>query len=286
MSITFVHGMRQEGKNPDELRDSWTNALRQAWTAAGLPRRDLSPQMPFYGDVLNELTEAVRKKSNLSVTRGDVDSSTFSSFEHDLIRETGQAEGVTDAEVQAELGREVVTRGPLNWEWTQALCRVLERKVPPLGRFGLGYVRQVDSYLTRPHIRAAVDEIVRPSLAAGPSVLVAHSLGSIVAYRLLRELGNDVAIPLFVTLGCPLGIDVVKRFVRPPSLARPVGVSRWINGTDERDYVALVGRLDRDTFAEGIVNLSDIHNGDDDPHLINDYLADTTISKEIHAALS
>jgi len=94
-----------------------------------------------------------------------------------------------------------------------------------------------------------------------------------------------VNVPLFVTVGSPLGIDVVKQHLRPPALTVPVGITKWLNGTDERDYVALYARLDRDTFIDGIENVSDLHNGVSDPHAILDYLSDSTICKRIHAAL-
>ena len=78
-------------------------------------------------------------------------------------------EGISDAEIRAELGQEVVARGPANWEWVQAMARVLESKIPVLGRVGLSFVRQVDAYLTRQHIQEAVDDIVRPCLLGDPS---------------------------------------------------------------------------------------------------------------------
>ena len=93
-------------------------------------------------------------------------------------------------------------------------------------------------------------------------------------------------VPLYVTLGSPLGIDVVKRHIRPPALGKPAGVRHWLNGTDERDYVALVSRLDRNTFAVGIENLADIQNRQDDAHAIVDYLTDSTVAQRIHAALA
>ena len=125
--------------------------------------------------------------------------------------------------------------------------------MPALRRLGLSFVRQVDAYLTRPHIRAAVDDIVRPSLSRGPAIIVAHSLGTIVAYNLLRATGQDGRFPLLVTVGSPLGIGAVKDKIMPPRpLMRPTSVSSWLNATDERDYVALYARLDRDTFADGI----------------------------------
>jgi pimeloyl-ACP methyl ester carboxylesterase len=131
-----------------------------------------------------------------------------------------------------------------------------------------------------------VDETVGPSLLRGSTVVVAHSLGTIVAYRLLRDANEKAKVPLFVTLGSPLGINAVKQHLRPPALNIPEGVTKWLNGTDERDYVALYARLDRDTFAEGIENVSDVHNRKSDAHAIVDYLSDSTICRRIHAALS
>jgi hypothetical protein len=66
----------------------------------------------------------------------------------------------------------------------------------------------------------------------------------------------------------------------------PSGVTNWLNGTDERDYVALCARLDRNTFAKGIENISDLHNHQSDAHAIVDYLGDKTVSLRIHAALA
>ncbi len=71
----------------------------------------------------------------------------------------------------------------------------------------------------------------------------------------------------------------------PPSLKVPAGVAKWLNGTDERDPVALVAELTRKSFADGIENLSGIHNRHDDAHMILDYLADRSVSQRIHAAL-
>jgi hypothetical protein len=286
MRLVFVHGMRQEHKNAAELREVWEIALTTAWTAAGLARPQYTLEMPYYGDVLNTLTQEVRGSSVGVLARGQGGPGTFTPFEEALIRQMGAKEGITDAEVRAELGQEVVARGPANWEWVQALGRLLERNVPGVGNVGLAFVHQVDAYLTRPHIQAAVDAIVRPQLVGGPVVVVAHSLGTIVSYRLLRQAGNATKAPLFVTLGSPLGIDVVKQHLKPPILKVPDGVAKWLNGTDERDYVALHARLDHDTFADEIENASDIHNRQSDAHAIVDYLANTTISKRIGAALA
>jgi hypothetical protein len=277
--------MRQEGKDPAALRQVWEDALGKAWGAAGLAPKKYALQMPFYGDILHRLTEEIRRKSQGVTPRGGATADEYTPVEEALIREMGARAKVSDDEVRRELGQEVVARGPLNSEWVQGIARVLERRVPALGNLGLGFVRQVDAYLTRPHIREAVDDLVRPCLVGEPTVVVAHSLGTVISYRLLQAAAGALQVALYVTLGSPLGMEVVKRNVRPPRPGVPGGVGHWLNATDERDYVALISRLDRDTFADGIENLSDVHNSQQDAHSIVDYLQVTTVAKRIHSAL-
>lgn len=150
----------------------------------------------------------------------------------------------------------------------------------------LRFVRQVDAYLTCQEIREAVDNIVRPSILKGPTVIVAHSLGSVITYRLLREAQSAAEVPLFVTLGSPLGFHAVKQYLNPPSLAVPIAVRTWLNATDARDCVALYACLDRNTFADGIENVANVHHLRDNPHAIADYIGHATVAERIHAALS
>jgi hypothetical protein len=285
MHLVFVHGMRQEGKIAADLQRAWEKALLAAWSAAGLEVPQYTLEMPYYGDVLSKLTMEVRGTPRSIVVRGEAGSTTFSPLEEAIIRRMAAEERISDEEVRADIGQEIVARGPANWEWVQGLARVLERKVPGLGGLGMGFVRQVDAYLTRDHIQEAVDAIVAPCMSRGRTVVVAHSLGTIVTYRLLRNAKTPVDVPLLVTLGSPLAITEVKQYLKPPSLQVPKGVAKWLNGTDERDYVALYARLDRDTFADGIENLSDLHNGRSDAHSIVDYLSDKVVSRSIHTAL-
>lgn len=287
MRLVFVHGMRQEGKDPDLLRRVWESSLRNAWEKLGLAPVNYQLEMPFYGDELERLTADVRGGATKVVSRGaETGPAALTPLEQDLLRDLARKANVTDAEVRQELGSEVEAMGPGNWEWVQALARILERRAPILGEVALGFVRQVDSYLTRPHIRKAVDDIVAPTFANGPTVVVAHSLGTIVSYLLLRGMANKATVPLLVTLGSPLGIATVQGYLKPPALGVPAGVAAWLNGADERDYVALVSVLDRDSFADGVVNVSDIHNREEDAHSIEDYLSNSTVAQRIHAALA
>lgn len=284
--LVFVHGMSQQGNDRARLQQQWRDALESAWRQQALDVPAHQLEMPFYGDVLNDLTLRVRSTGTDAVVgRGEAGAPAFSALEEDWLRAIAGREGITDAEVSAELGQEIVARGAANWEWVQALARLVERRSASVGRLGLSFVHQVDAYLTRPQITKAVDAIVAPALSAADQVVVAHSLGTIVSYRLLRKAQANVAVRLLVTLGSPLGIEAVKRHLRPPALAVPPGVAGWLNGADERDYVALYARLERSNFAEGIENLPDVKNGED-AHSITAYLSDRSVCRRIHAALS
>jgi hypothetical protein len=242
--------------------------------------------MPYYGDKLEDLTQAARGSASAVVARGPGGPMEFTPLEQALIRSIAPKLGVTNAEIDARLGSEVVARGPANWEWVQAAARVLDDKVPVVGNLALGFVRQVDAYLTRSNIYDAVNDIVAPAFVDGPRVIVAHSLGTIVSYLVLRRIAANPRVPLFVTLGSPLGIPTVKQYLKPPSLHKPNGVMDWLNGVDERDYVALVSKLDEASFAGGIDNVCDIHNREEDAHSIEDYLANARVAKKIHEALT
>lgn len=283
MRLVFIHGMRQEGLIVADLLRAWRDSLYGKWEELGLERPDVEPEMPYYGDVLDRLTRELHGGGHV-VERGEPGIAP-SPTEEAMIREFAEANGVTDSEVRAELGGEVVARGPANWEWVQAIGRVLEERVPLFRTIGVSLVVQVDAYLNRPHVAQAVDDIVQPFLSLGPVVVVSHSLGTIVAYRLLRK-PNVGEVPLFLTLGSPLGINAVKDRLRPPKLAQPEQVEHWLNGADERDFVALYAKLDTRTFCAGIENIDDIHNRHEDAHSIIDYLADERLARAIHRSLT
>jgi hypothetical protein len=283
MRLVFVHGMRQEGHLAAVLLRAWRDSLFDAWKRLSLAVPTIEPEMPYYGDELDRLTRESHA-GGVVLGRGGPGAAP-SPTEKAMIHEFAEAYGVTDADVRAELGTEIVARGPANWEWVQAIGRVLEKRVPLFRKLGVSLVVQVDSYLNRPHITQAVDNTVKPFFNPGPVVIVSHSFGTIVSYRLLRN-SPSADVPLFVTLGSPLGINAVKDCIRPPKLVQPPRVAHWLNGCDQRDFVALYADLDTDTFCGGIENVTDIHNPQEDAHSIVDYLADDRVARAIHGALT
>ena len=285
MKIVLIHGRAQGGRSSQQILEQWVPGLKAGMHAAGLTLDPSIPIVaPFYGDVLDSMSEqAIRFRPEV-VTRGtpppgDVDEVTAAMIEQMAIRAGLDIDQVLDEEIVS-----VVERGPERWGWVQALARRLEAKYPWLARTVIGKVTSdVKSYIDFPHIQDAVHAIVVPALEDGPTVIVSHSLGTVIAYWSLVEHMPNADVPLLITAGSPLGLNTIKKRL-PQPLRIPHGVQRWLNVTDQEDIVALHARLDQDTFIPGIENVDDVENGDD-PHAIERYLSDPRVARAIHAAL-
>ena len=285
MKIVLIHGRAQGGRSSQQILEQWVPGLKAGMHAAGLMLDPSIPIVaPFYGDVLDSMSEqAIRFRPEV-VTRGtpppgDVDEVTAAMIEQMAIRAGLDIDQVLDEENVS-----VVERGPERWGWVQALARRLEAKYPWLARTVIGKVTSdVKSYIDFPHIQDAVHDIVVPALGDGPTVIVSHSLGTVIAYWSLVEHVPNADVPLLITAGSPLGLNTIKKRL-PQPLRIPHGVQRWLNVTDQEDIVALHARLDQDTFIPGIENVDDVENGDD-PHAIERYLSDPRVARAIHAAL-
>ena len=285
MKIVLIHGRAQGGRSSQQILEQWVPGLKAGMHAAGLMLDPSIPIVaPFYGDVLDSMSEqAIRFRPEV-VTRGtppsgDVDEVTAAMIEQMAIRAGLDIDQVLDEENVS-----VVERGPERWGWVQALARRLEAKYPWLARTVIGKVTSdVKSYIDFPHIQDAVHAIVVPALEDGPTVIVSHSLGTVIAYWSLVEQVSNADVPLLITAGSPLGLNTIKKRL-PQPLRIPHGVQRWLNVTDQEDIVALHPRLDQDTFIPGIENVDDVENGED-PHAIERYLSDPRVARAIHAAL-
>ena len=285
MKIVLIHGRAQGGRSSQQILEQWVPGLKAGMHAAGLTLDPSIPIVaPFYGDVLDSMSEqAIRFRPEV-VTRGtppsgDVDEVTAAMIEQMAIRA-----GLDFDQVLEEENVSVVERGPERWGWVQALARRLEAKYPWLARTVIGKVTSdVKSYIDFPHIQDAVHDIVVPVLGDGPTVIVSHSLGTVIAYWSLVEHMPNADVPLLITAGSPLGLNTIKKRL-PQPLRIPHGVQRWLNVTDQEDIVALHPRLDQDTFIPGIENVDDVENGED-PHAIERYLSDPRVARAIHAAL-
>lgn len=287
MKLVLIHGRAQGEREEAALTAEWRKALERGFAKIGaaLPS-DLEIRLPFYGKRLDELTAAAVDELIEVIERRAAPGPGGRSFDFDrqLVDALAKKAGITDAEIEAQLSNEVRQRWPQNWEWVQATARALSERVPWLTeRIIARFTADVHAYLVRAGVRRAINKLVGEAIPAGePCIVVSHSLGTVVAYWLLTERGAEVNAPLLVTLGSPLGINTIRDAL-PKPLGVPKGVKVWVNGSDDRDYIALYARLERPMFPVDIENISDISNPRDEPHGIAGYLSDERIAQRLKA---
>lgn len=291
MRMILVHGINQEGKSEEKILEEWIPMLAKHFAGAAddLLARLSRIDAVFYGDLLARLAE--KPAQAMAVAQGvDDGSDDFDLFAKDALAEMGIKLGATAEQYANEMDEVAVTQGAgAHKKWVKAVARVVERISPLKGMIALRVLAQAHAYIRNANTAIEVDKLVRPLFEDDePAIIVSHSLGTIVAYKVLRAFakeGRPRKCPLFVTLGSPLGIDVVRKSFSPPR-NRPGDVARWVNGADPEDFVALRPALTADNFGPGVDrNISDIENGYDDPHSIAGYLADKRVAEEFRKAL-
>ncbi|WP_159874285.1 hypothetical protein [Novosphingobium sp. 9U] len=285
----FVHGIHQQGKSSEALRAEWLDALAPALQTAGYAGAALEPDVPFYGDVLWELSG---RKGGPAVAQGDAPVSTgeeaFLSEGLEEIADRDARIDEDDVDAEEAVISATTDQGLLSMDRrSNAIARVIERVSPLHGDFALKVLHQAWIYLKKPGAAEQVDAIVAPHFDTGPVIVVAHSLGTIVSFKLLRRLaleGRGLEVPLFVTLGSPLSLRTVRKALGP-AFTPPAGVKRWLNAYDKDDFVALGQGLTKSTFADGIENWADVAGPEDDPHAIRGYLSDAKVVAALREAL-
>jgi len=284
--LVLIHGRAQEHKDAVKLKAEWVEAFRTGLVKSGLqvPVADTSIRFPYYGQALYDLVNKATDVAKIIVRGDSVDREKEFFFE--MLEELRKQEGITDAQIRAELDAVVVDRGPLNWEWVQGTLSALDKHVPGASKRSIAIAtRDVYQYLFNPVIQKQIDTGVRQALSSNEAVVVAHSLGTVVAYKLLKEQGKDNGwkVPLLVTLGSPLAVQAIKKKLMPHK--HPEVVGEWFNAMDTRDVVSLYP-LDQAHFpVDGIANKTDVDNHTKNRHGIAGYLDDATVARRIHDAL-
>lgn len=296
--LVLVHGRAQEGKDAGALKAEWLDALDEGLAKSGLslPVAEPDVRFPYYGDTLSDLVAGQSAADAAGViVRGDDLGAEEKLFTAAVVEEIRVHAGITEEQVAAVAGEEVLERGPLNWGWVQGVLGAVDRYVPHGSGASISiFTHDVYRYLKNSNIRRTIDEGVAGALTPGvPTVVVGHSLGSVVAYNVLRLSGHQRGwqVPLFVTVGSPLGVTEIRKTVKSFGGTRcPECVGGWFNAYDERDVVAL-RPLDTTHFplqpaAPAIVNKRDVRNKTTNRHGIAGYLDDRDVAKRIFDALN
>jgi hypothetical protein len=293
MRLVLVHGINQQRKDPDALRQEWIEDLERGLGRPGV-LADVPVSMPFYGDTLFQSANSPSAGAITQGTNPDDDRS-LAQFLAEGLDEQAAAMGIRRSEITAEQERAssdssagiAVDQGFPMSRRINALVSLIERLSPFRGDLVVRLLDQAYTYLKKPQASLAVDALVRPALEAGPMVLVTHSLGTVVSFKLLRLLaasGNPAQVPLYVTLGSPLALSTVQRALGP-SFATPAGINRWINARDPDDVISLNRGLGAPLFSTSIENIVDFENPGADAHAIPGYLSHPPVAQAIALAL-
>lgn len=297
--IVFIHGIKQEGKDPDQLKAEWIEYLNQGLAGNDPPLPPIDPEairFPYYGDTLKQLAEG-RAFADIPdvLLRGDLQiSEPARRFLFDVLEEIRIAEGFADDAISDMTGVQVAELGPENWRWVRAILQRLDEN-PQISAKAIALIfYSVFQYLTNGVVRARIDAGVAQAFTSGkPTIVVGHSLGSIVAYTLLLREGQrrNLNVPLLITLGSPLAINAIRE--RAPDLANvggnriPECVRSWLNGMDPTDVVAL-RPLTPEYFRLSVPGTSidniEIDNRTSNHHGIGGYLNDPRVAKRIYDA--
>jgi hypothetical protein len=286
MRLLLVHGRAQEGKSSAIIKDEWMTALRRGFAGIGVREpAALTIDAPFYGDeLLAQLQRRALPPADGVATRGGAVDDGYAAFIEQVAIQLAHDDKVTDREIEQEMPGPG-TRGPENWEWVQAVIRIVDRRTPGLSGFSIGQLlRDVFIYVNDKRARREINKIVAAQLTNEPTVVIGHSLGSVVAYEVLRQhAGNSV--PRLITVGSPLGIRAIRDELETP-LIMPAGTAGWYNAYDDRDVVALYP-LDARNFAikPPIKNFPFVNNHTDNRHGIAGYLDDADVAHHVAAAL-
>jgi hypothetical protein len=289
--LILIHGRAQEEKDGAAIKKEWIRAWTQGLAKSGLanPLSDADVHFPYYGDTLAQM---VAGKSEAEAARVIVKGPAPATGEQQVMREMlieiALREGISEADIRAELSPDVIARGPQNWGWVQGIFTALDRIRPISTRLVALITADVAKYLTDAGIHQAINNGVVKAVRPGQeAVVVSHSLGTVVAYNVLMSRPSAfpaVRVPLFVTLGSPLAINAIKSRLRPHTFPKPVGA--WYNAMDPDDIVSLYPLTPRHFDTGGrIENHDKVKNWTDNQHSIAGYLDDEQVAKRIHDAL-
>ena len=296
--LVLIHGRAQDKKDSKALKAEWLDALEEGLAKSGLslPIAETDVRFPFYGDTLYDMDagKSADESADIVVRGTDADQDE-QEFTRKVLEEIRKKAGITEQQLAEIAGdADVVRRGPLNWEWTQAILRAIDRHVPHGSGTSIAlFTHDVYSYLKNDAIRTKIENGVSSAMTPGVStVVVSHSLGTVVAYNLYRREGKQRGwkVPLFVTVGSPLGVSEIRKTLKGFAPTRcPECADAWFNAMDTRDVVALYP-LTPDNFPlaptePAILNKQDVRNRTKNRHGIAGYLDDAEVARRIHDAL-
>src|SRR6516225_8486689 len=116
--LILVHGRAQEGKDPQELKWNWVQALKVGLIKSDLllPLEDSEIAFPYYGDLLDRLGYGTGEDDAEPevITRGRPADVAELNFKIELLDAMRKKVGLTDEQVREASIGPTVQKGPLN----------------------------------------------------------------------------------------------------------------------------------------------------------------------------
>ena len=215
--VTFVHGI---GNKPpaEQLRGIWRGAL--AANGLDLDARGVSSSMVYWADLLERQADwrspSSRPRTIPSWRRspdvGMLWAVRAQGEEALFVERLAHAIGYEDPAARAQVFE---AWGPAGWP-TQRLMELFLRDVHHY-LFDVEFSPRPDeTYRIRQEVRKrTIEALSRGSEQSGPHVLVAHSLGTVIGYDCLVRVPDCPGVDGFLTIGSPLGLDVVQDRLLP-----------------------------------------------------------------------
>ncbi|MBP0613663.1 hypothetical protein J8J42_11500 [Chryseobacterium sp. cx-311] len=287
MKLVFIHGRAQGAFEALDLKATWIKTLNEGLKKSGLtlPISEEDVIFPYYGKLLDKLVLDFNEPVKEIIEKGSGAGTADAQFFRDFLQEVADNANVTQADIEEENPTEVTEKGILNWPWVQAILQAVDKKSQWSEASLKKFTYDVFLYLTNPAIKTQINNEVTKLLDNEPCLFVEHSLGTVVGYNVLRD-HPELKVAKYITLGSPLGISAVKKYLKAPIKMPECVKNGWFNAFDDRDVVAL-NPLNNRFFdiSPSIQNKSDVNNQTENRHGIIGYLNDKAVAKEIYDAL-
>lgn len=269
MRVLLLHGRAQSKVHPSELKLKWINHLRHSFEMSSIEiLDDIKFDMPYYGRQLDEVI------SNFSAykfgARGDekIINIGFNEFFLTGLKELGLElyfDEIIDTSIEE-------IKGDMALGVMQKFLGKVDDALPVVARCAIYFLlRDVYYYLFHTGTKIVVDNIVRRSLTEEPTIIVAHSLGSVVGYSVLSAGSKKYNVEKFITLGSPMGMNLIKDEFFP--MKYPDCVLEWHNIINKGDLVA-IKEIDANDYSDvKILKNYKIDCRDSDSHSVEKYLS-------------
>ena len=113
--LILIHGRAQQEKDPAGIKKEWMTAWEKGLAKSGLtnPLTDADIHFPFYGDTLAQMVAGKSAQEAAEVIiKGPEPPSAEKDLMREMIVEMAMHEGVSEADILAELSAEAIEKGP------------------------------------------------------------------------------------------------------------------------------------------------------------------------------